>query len=153
MFVACFSTWFNATYGILKQFFFGGAGGTGLASTLGGFAYHLFTNAHNPTPYDTLASFTEATFTGYSSVTSTAGIIGATPAGFPEFANTSLPPWQCSSEPGTATSVYGYFVTNVSGSLLLGSELFALPIAVHNTTIVPIEVNITLPIQICIPYQ
>jgi hypothetical protein len=152
MFIPCFNTFFSTAYGMLYQFFFGGKGGTTVFGTTGAVACHLFTNNYNPTNFSSLSGFTESTFSGYASTTGVFGALGQSPAGNPMYALGAIPSFQCTGEPGVATSVYGYYLTDITGVYLIGAELFPAPIAIHNGTIVPVDALLTFPAQVCIPY-
>jgi len=81
---------------------------------------HLFTNNYTPTVTDTLASYSEATFTGYATQNITgwgaptiAAHVGAIQAASRTFTRTAT---------GTTQNIYGYFVTNAGDTTLLWAE-------------------------------
>ena len=94
---------------------------------------HLYSNNHTPAYADTVSSYTEATFTGYASVTLTGAswtISGTNPA-----AATYAAQAFASSANQTLQTIYGYYIT-VSGNLV-AAELFAssVPIQYNGDTI------------------
>lgn len=91
-----------------------------------GLKYHLFRNNVTPTPSDTLASYQEAIWSGYApilvpaaawtinAVTAHVGDLEALPIAF---YNTSM----------TSVQVYGYFVTDDTGTQLVCASRFDEP--------------------------
>jgi len=95
---------------------------------LDGALVHLYQNNYNPTPFDVIADYTEATYTGYASqavasaawnpvvqADGSAGLIG---------------PGLFFNPTGTAITnvVYGYYVTDSTGATVLWGERFAAPV-------------------------
>jgi hypothetical protein len=88
---------------------------------------HLYQNNHTPAYADTVSSYTEATFTGYSSATLTGAswsLSGTDPA-TASYAQQSF----ASTANQTAQVIYGYYLT-VSGNLI-AAELFASSITIQ----------------------
>jgi len=79
---------------------------------------HLYSDNETPSVTSVVADFTEVNFTGYASITLTGGS------------------WTVSSSTGTATAdyaqqsfvmtsggdIYGYYITNAAGTILIGAE-------------------------------
>jgi hypothetical protein len=115
-----------------------------LGSTMTGSGYvvALFTNNHTPALSDTLGSYTEATFGGYArqgldfnadeGVVSNIDTIDFSPVSFVPTGS------------GLPETCYGYFMTD--GSVLIGAELFPVPIVV-STAGVGITLTPTLSYQ------
>jgi len=88
--------------------------------------YHLFVNNYTPTLGDTIASFTEATWTGYTIPTvawSDFAINGVT--GHNGYA--IAPPVFFANSSGADQSAYGYFVTDLAISKLIAVARFDSP--------------------------
>lgn len=81
----------------------------------------LFTNDVTPAEGDTVATYTEADFAGYAAATLTGASWSV--AGDPTEASYAQQTFTRSST-GTAQSCYGYFVTNLAGTILLWAERF-----------------------------
>jgi hypothetical protein len=102
---------------------------TAVGGYLAGAKMHLFQNNLVPNPLNVLADFTEATFTGY---VVPAAITWNTPytdsAGSAEVIGTV----QQFEATGSAITniVYGYFVTDGAGAVLLYAESFSTPVSV-----------------------
>jgi hypothetical protein len=82
----------------------------------------LYSNNYTPVEASTYASFTEATFTGYSAAALTAGswtITAADPstAAYPQVTFTSTAGSQ-------NQNIYGYYVTRATGPEVVFAELF-----------------------------
>lgn len=82
----------------------------------------LYSNNYTPVEASTNASFTEATFTGYSAASLTAGswtITAADPstAAYPQVTFTS-------SAGSQNQNIYGYYVTRATGPEVVFAELF-----------------------------
>ncbi len=84
----------------------------------------LYTNDVTPGEGDTAGTYTEATFTGYSS----AALAGANwnfTSGDPSFATYSSTLTFTSSANQTAVSVYGFYIVQGTSGLLMWSERFS----------------------------
>lgn len=103
--------------------------------------YHLFTNNVTPTLADTVATYTEASWTGYAAVSKTftdytingvSGHNGFAIASPIAFSNTS----------GSSQNAYGYYVTDSGGTILLAAARFdSAPVSIPNggsTSVVPV---------------
>lgn len=88
----------------------------------GGLKYHLFTNNATPGPLSTLASFTEATWSGYAVVIVNAGDwnVSAVEA---HVGDLEAPPIGFVNASGSPKSAYGYFVTDMAGTQLVCATL------------------------------
>lgn len=108
------------------------------AAALENWTLKLYSNNHTPAEGDTAASYTEATFTGYTSKTltrDTAGGHWATPAsGAPTGAwsgatavaeSTYNNPTGVSWSPTSSQTIYGYFVVGATSTKCVFAELFA----------------------------
>lgn len=91
-----------------------------------GLLYHLFVNNHTPGVGSTLASFTEATYSGYAAilvaaadwnVSAVVGHVGDLEAPAIVFRNTST----------AARSAYGYFITDPTGTQYVAAARFDEP--------------------------
>ena len=91
-------------------------------STLGDIELRLFTNDVTPSETDTVATFTEASFSGYSSITLT-GANWTITAGNPSTAGYAEQQFTCSADI-TAINVYGYYMTRASGTKIVLAERF-----------------------------
>lgn len=83
----------------------------------------LFKSNTTPAETDTTATYTEADFTGYSSVTLTGASWSATNAD-PSVASYAEQTFT-SSAGSQSQSVYGYYVVNNGGTVLLWAERFS----------------------------
>lgn len=81
----------------------------------------LFKNNITPAETDVDTDYTEATFTGYSSITLTGSSWNAASAGSIDFAQQTF----TSSADQTAESIYGYFVVQATSGKLMWSERFS----------------------------
>lgn len=90
-------------------------------SATGDVVLRLFKNNYTPVKGATVASFTEADFTGYAAKTLTGASWSITSAN-PAVASYAKQTFTCSG--GAAQSVYGYYVTNGAGTKVLWAELF-----------------------------
>lgn len=95
-------------------------------SEISTFTYKLYQNNHTPANGDTSSSYTEATFTGYSAVSVEWGTAYTNGDNNSEIDATENPSWSVTGS-GTFNTIYGYFVTNGSGTLLW-AEKFDQPI-------------------------
>lgn len=78
----------------------------------------LYVNNITPADSDTAATYTEASFTGYGSVTLTGASWNAPAAGSVSFGSQ-----QTITASGVSTQdVYGYFITQVTSGILMWSE-------------------------------
>lgn len=80
----------------------------------------LYTNNHSPTENSTIANFTEANFTGYTSRTLTRNVFNA-PVTVAGKAEISYPDQSWTS--GSAQTVMGYYVTDAGGNYMF-ADLF-----------------------------
>lgn len=100
------------------------------------FVLHLFTNNVTPAETDTIAQYTELTAgqqAGYAAKTLTKASWTVTVNGGITTAGAALGAYaqQVFTLTGsTAVNVYGYYVTNNAGTVLLWSETFAAPFAI-----------------------
>ena len=103
----------------------------------------LFTNNHTPTDSDTVANYTEATFSGYAAVT-----IGAFPASAvaAHVASSSPPTITFTLTAGTQ-NIYGVYITDAAGTNLLGAVLDPNAPVTLNTTTNTYQVTLTLSLQ------
>lgn len=90
----------------------------------------LFKNNITPSDTDTTATYTEATFPGYSAITLTGASWNAASAG--TIAYSAQQTFTCS---GTATDdIYGYYVNQTTSTILAWSERDAsAPFAIRNS--------------------
>jgi hypothetical protein len=98
---------------------------TGDGSTVEDFTCHLFSNNYTVVDATTLADFTQATFTGYSSVAVARADFSA-PAitSNVAYANTSAPPtFTCTG--GSAQLVYGWYLVGDSSGKVYAAQNFA----------------------------
>lgn len=93
-------------------------------SVTDGVHVHLYTNDYTPLATSTVASFTEATFTGYADVTLSRATWGApsTVSGKASSTYGTDPTFTCSG--GASQTCYGYYVTTVDDATLLWAERF-----------------------------
>ena len=89
---------------------------------LDGSTMRLFTNNHTPTVLDTTANYTEGAWSGYAAVPLT-GWIPSTINGLGQ-AQSNPSPAGFGNNSGSPQIVYGYYVTDSTGTVLLGAELF-----------------------------
>lgn len=80
----------------------------------------LFQSNTTPAESDTEATYTEATFTGYSAITLTGASWGAASAGTISFAQQTF----TSSAGSQNQNVYGYYLTQVTSGKLVYAERF-----------------------------
>jgi hypothetical protein len=103
---------------------------TATGGDLNGAKVHLYANPLVPTPTTDLADFTTATFTGYAT---SGAIVWGTPFvngdGLPTVAG-GLVTFASTSPFTVGNTIYGYYVTNGAGSVLLFSEQFDTPIVI-----------------------
>lgn len=78
----------------------------------------LYQNNITPSDADTAATYTEATFTGYSAITLTGANWNAASAGSITF--NAQQTFTCSG--ASSNSIYGYYVTQVTSGVLIWSE-------------------------------
>jgi hypothetical protein len=81
----------------------------------------LYSSNTTPADSDTAATYTEATFTGYSAVTLTAGTWGASSNGTKTYGSAVT---FTSTADAQNQDIYGYYVTRATGGELLWSERF-----------------------------
>lgn len=92
-------------------------------SATGDVKLHLFKSNTTPGETDTVATYTEATFTGYAAVTLTGASWTVTNA---DPASASYAKQTFTSSAGSQNeNVYGYYVTNSGGTILMWAERFS----------------------------
>jgi hypothetical protein len=89
---------------------------------------HLFTNNHTPSHYDVVGTYTEANFSGYSSIALNSWGAPYLTSDFHEYVDEVLRTFTNSGI--TAQTVYGYYVTNGSIGALWWAELAPAPVVV-----------------------
>jgi len=90
----------------------------------------LYSNNITPADSDTAATYTEATFAGYSAITLTGASWGAAAGGVTSFAQQTF----TRSSTGATENIYGYYVTQVTSGVLIWSERdAAAPAAMTNS--------------------
>jgi len=102
--------------------------------------YRLFTNNITPSLSDTVSTYTEAVFSGYAPVSQTFSnftLNGVT--GHNGYALAA--PINFTNSSGSSVNVYGYFVTDTTGTILLAAARFdSAPVAIPgggSTQVVP----------------
>lgn len=83
----------------------------------------LYENNYTPTEADTAASYTEATFTGYSALTLTGSSWGAASPGAPS--SIAYAQQTFTSSASQSKLVYGYYLTQASSGTLVYAERFS----------------------------
>ena len=83
----------------------------------------LFSNDVTPAETDTVATYTEATFTGYSAITLT-GASWSVVAGAPSVATYAEQQFTSTAD-GQNQSVYGYYMTRNGGTRIVLAERFS----------------------------
>jgi hypothetical protein len=78
----------------------------------------LFQNNITPSDTDTHTTYTEATFTGYASITLTGASWGAGSAGTTTYAQQTF----TRTSTGAGQTIYGYYVTQLTSGVLMWSE-------------------------------
>jgi len=121
---------------------------TDLLSSGENWTLKLFQNNYTPTSADTPASYTEATFTGYSSKTLTRTVTGSTWS-TPTAASPSVSQYNAGTPQSwsatSAQAIYGYYLVGATSGKLIWAEKFASPISLVNPstlTLVP-QVSLT----------
>ena len=90
----------------------------------------LFQSNTTPSDTDTAATYTESNFTGYASITLTGATWSAASAG--SIAYSAQQTFTCSG--AASQSVYGYYITQLTSTVLIWSERDALaPFAIANS--------------------
>lgn len=90
---------------------------------------HLFTNNHTPSQADTIADYTELVGTGY--VEQAVNPWGSEVLGGDNFYTTTGPLLTFTNSGGTPwLPIYGWYLTDSSGAILLTAGLFAGPITI-----------------------
>lgn len=103
-----------------------------LLSLLPGLTCRLFKNNYTPLQSSVVGDFTEADFTGYSAQALTGwGAAYINGGGDAETDNGAVLFHQTGT--GTTNNVYGYFVTDGSGSLVYAERNAAAPVAMDTT--------------------
>ena len=80
----------------------------------------LFESNTTPAETDTVATYTEATFTGYSAITLTSASWNAATAGAPSYIDYAQQTFTCSG--AGSTNIYGYFIKSTTSAKLLWAE-------------------------------
>lgn len=94
---------------------------------------HLYQNNINPSKITTLADFVEATFTGYLAVSW--GTWGTPYVGIDGLAHTTAPSIQFqATDAVTPNTIYGAYLTNTAGTVLVASAAFVTPIPIPDAT-------------------
>jgi len=83
----------------------------------------LFKSNTTPAETDTIGTYTEATFTGYASITLTGASWTATP-GAPSQVSYAQQTFTSSADQ-TTENIYGYYYKRVTGGELMGAERFS----------------------------
>lgn len=86
----------------------------------------LYKNDYTPQADSVPGSFTKATFPGYAALAAAFGSVGINAAGQAEMTSALLTFTQTAAG---AQTIYGYFVTNNTGTQLLFAERFGTPVA------------------------
>lgn len=99
-----------------------------LNCTTGAFAgenmsLRLYKSDTTPTSTMTLADYTEATFTGYAAVTCTSGSWTITTGAPTSAEQTAASTFSCSAT--TSEAIYGYYLSQVTSSILMWAERFS----------------------------
>lgn len=103
----------------------------------------LYKTNVTPTATSTAGSFTEADFTGYSSVTLTSTSWGAsTTVG--GAASSTYGSAQVFTSSGSAQTIYGYFIVGASSNALYWAELFSSSVTLNSGDSLSITPVITL---------
>lgn len=104
-----------------------------VGEVLAGVKIHLYQNNLVPIATTPLASFTEATFTGY--VAQAAGTWGMPYIGADSLPHVTAPglQWQ-PTDAVTPNIIYGWYATNTAGTVLLFAAAFPAPIPMMDTT-------------------
>lgn len=97
--------------------------GTTAASTGECLVLRLFSSNTTPASSMTLADYTEAAFTGYAAVTMSSGSWTITAGAPTSAAQTAATTFTCSAT--TSVSVYGYYLSQETSSILMWSERFS----------------------------
>jgi hypothetical protein len=90
----------------------------------------LYKNNYTPVAGSTEASFTEATFTGYSSIELAGASWGFTQAS-PSHADYAQQTFTSSADQ-TAQTIYGYYLVQKTSGYIMGAEAFASPFTIAN---------------------
>lgn len=101
--------------------------GAGLSSM----KLRLFSNNHTVTDATILSDLTECSFTGYAAQSPS----WTTPANVANVAQTQSGTRTFTYSGGSTTTVYGYYLTDSGGTVLLGAETFTSPVTL--STIIP----------------
>ena len=86
---------------------------------------HLYTNNYTPTAADTTASYTEATFTGYSAMPVARATWGAPATNSTGQGEADYP--QQTWTVGSSQTIYGYWIQGVTSGTVVWAEAFATP--------------------------
>ena len=102
---------------------------------------HLYQNNFTPTPGMTLASLTEADYTGYAASSAlTWGTPGFLPAG-PAVVTANLVSFVSGATPTLFNTVYGYYITDSPATVLHFARLFQAPIIISG----PLQIIDVIP--------
>lgn len=100
---------------------------------------HLYQNNYTPVEASVLGNFTEATFTGYSSVALTSWSLPVLTSPYQQITSAAVP--FTVGTVGTGNNIYGYYVTDGSGNVLWAERDGNAPIAMSTTgaqyTVIP----------------
>lgn len=134
------------------------ADATWLAPAVSANKVHLFVNPAVPSPQSVLGDFTEAAYTGYVALAGTTGTqttyIDPLTQDRTILIDPPLGGWYfpCTVTPGAPVTVYGYYVTDNAGAVLIGSGLLLTPEVINlasQAVLLP-DVLIQLPPAIAI---
>lgn len=90
-----------------------------------GFQMHLFQNNLDPDDDTVLADFTQASFSGYTPVTISFPLNGTITVAGEARLQASPANFQCAPTIVVGNSIYGYYITQESGTQLIYSERFS----------------------------
>ena len=99
-----------------------------VTSTPENWILRMYTNNYTPLTTSVAGSFSEANFTGYSSITLSRSSWGS--ASVSSHVATASYGTQTWTNSGSSQTLYGYYITGVSGTLIL-AEAFATPRTVN----------------------
>jgi hypothetical protein len=109
---------------------------------ISGCKYHLYVNNVVPNHADTLGTYTEASWAGYSAQTAGGWTVAGLDGTFHATSSANNLTWANTS--GGSVSVYGYYVTDSASAMLLFSELFAgAPLTIPNGMTLILTPNVT----------
>jgi hypothetical protein len=106
---------------------------------------HLYQNNHAPAAADLVGAYTEATYDGYSSQTIGAGVTTPAAGGIGSIKYGPFTFLDLGAV--TPNNIYGYYITDSTGAVLIGAELFGGGPYLFNANGVGIQVTVTEQIQ------